>query len=368
MIKHLANSAALVMACSLLAIGIARAGTDGSSAYRSTDFTAVRKYDAHVHANTADPAFLAQAKEDGFELLSINVDYPDFPSIDEQARIAVTLRKSNPRRFHYATTFSMHDWGTRGWAQGVDTRIDHAVSNGAVGVKIWKNVGLVEKNAAGELIMLDDPGLDPVIAHITSLGIPLIDHQGEPFNCWLPLEQMTNDNDRDYFREHPQYHMFLHPEQPRYETLMSARDRFVTHHPELRFVGAHMASLEFDVARLASFLDAHPNANVDLAARMTAVQVQSVRDREKVRQFFIRFADRLLYATDLTYGPEVPPEQFRKEAHAFWISDWRYLATDESQRIEAIRADVAGLALPRKVIDKIYYTNAKRQFVRLKPR
>ena len=347
-----------------LAASLAHADGLEATPYRSADFATVRKYDAHVHVNTADPAFLIQAKQDGFELLSINVDYPDFPPIDAQARIAVVFRNSDPQRFHYATTFSMRGWGTPGWAHSVNARLDRAVSDGAVGVKIWKNVGMVEKTAAGDLIMLDDPGFDPVIAHIESLGITLIDHQGEPFNCWLPLEQMTNDNDREYFREHPQYHMYLHPEQPRYETLMAARDRFVSHHPALRFVGAHMASLEFDVERLAAFLDAHPNANVDLAARLTAVQFQSVRDRDKVRRFFIRYADRLLYATDLTYEPDTPAQQFRREAHEFWLSDWRYLATQETQHIESIRADVAGLALPRAVIDKIYYANAKRQFTR----
>jgi hypothetical protein len=70
----------------------------------------------------------------------------------------------------------------------------------------------------------------------------------------------------------------------------------------------------------------------------------------------------------LTYGPDVPAKQFRKEAHEFWLSDWRYLATDESQHIAAIQAQVPGLALPRRVIDKIYYANAKRQFVRRQAR
>jgi predicted TIM-barrel fold metal-dependent hydrolase len=336
-------------------------------AYAAQDFAKIRKYDAHVHANTTDPAFLAQARQDGFELLSINVDYPDFPSLEEQARITRAMHRADPDRFHFATAFSMRDWGTPAWAEHANDRITKAVADGAVAVKIWKNVGMVERDASGALIMIDDPGFDPVVRRIVALGIPLIAHQAEPYNCWLPLEQMTNEGDREYFREHPQYHMYLHPEQPGYETLMAARDRFVTRHPELRFVGAHMASLEWSVDRLAAFLDAHPNANIDLAARMTAVQYQSVRDRDKVRRFFVRYAGRLLYATDLTQEPAAKPEDFRREAHEFWLSDWRYLATDDTQHIDAIQADVAGLALPRSVIRKIYYTNAKREFVRRVP-
>ncbi len=52
--------------------------------------------------------------------------------------------------------------------------------------------------------------------------------------------------------------------------------------------------------------------------------------------------------------------QFAAEADVFWRSDWVYLATPQVQRIEAIEADVRGLALPKPVIDKIYYSNARR--------
>jgi predicted TIM-barrel fold metal-dependent hydrolase len=190
----------------------------------------------------------------------------------------------------------------------------------------------------------------------------LIAHQGEPHNCWLPLDQMTTDNDREYFANHPQYHMYLHPEMPGYEDQISHRDAFVAAHPQLRFVGAHLGSLEYDVDRIAAFLDRYPNANVDMAARMSQVQYQSVRDYDKVRNFFIKYQDRLLYGTDLTLNPDTNPADFRREAHDFWTRDWRYLATGESQRVDVIKAEARGLALPRAVIDKIYYANSKRAF------
>jgi predicted TIM-barrel fold metal-dependent hydrolase len=133
-----------------------------------------------------------------------------------------------------------------------------------------------------------------------------------------------------------------------------------------------MASLEWSVDELAKFLDAYPNANVDLAARMTQVQYQSQSDYAKVRGFFVKYQDRLMYGTDLTEEPPNPHERaqnppldpagFTHEADTFWRSDWTYLATPGVQRIEAIKADVKGLALPRDVIDKIYYANARRVF------
>lgn len=338
------------------------AETAVADSYSMADFAHVRKYDAHVHSNNPDTAFLEQARADGFELLSINVDYPDFPSLARQHAAVLTLAAKDPRHFHWATTFSMKGFGTPGWADRVNAGLARDVAKGALAVKIWKNVGLAEKDAHGKLIMLDDPGLAPVAEQVRALGVALIDHQGEPQNCWLPLDQMTTDNDREYFSKHPEYYMYLHPEQPGYEDLMSARDRFVAAHPRLRFVGAHLASLEYDVDRIAAFLDRFPNATVDMAARMSQVQYQSVRDREKVRNFFIRYQDRVLYGTDLTYAPDAKPAEFRREAHTVWRSDWRYLATGETQRVDMIGADVPGLALPRAVVDKIYYANAVRVF------
>ena len=330
--------------------------------YTMDDFAHVPKFDAHVHANTVDRAFLEQARADGFELMSINVDYPDFPSIADQHAAAVELAGADSARFHWATTFSMQDYGAADWAGRVQAGLDAAVAEGARAVKVWKNIGMVERDASGRLVMLDDPGLAPVAEHVRALGVPLIAHQGEPHNCWLPLEQMTTANDREYFGKHPQYHMYLHPEMPGYEDLIDARDRFVAAHPGLGFVGAHMASLEYDVDRLGAFLDRFPDATVDLAARMSQVQYQSLRDRERVRGFFIRYQDRLLYGTDLTQGPADDPAEFRRSAHAAWLSDWRYLATEESQRVDLLDADVPGLALPRQVVDKLYHHNAARVF------
>ncbi len=92
-----------------------------------------------------------------------------------------------------------------------------------------------------------------------------------------------------------------------------------------------------------------------------------------MRGFFVKYQDRLLYGSDLTEQPPNPNERaqnppldpagFAHEADAFWRSDWTYLATPDVQHVEAIAADVKGLALPKPVIDKIFYANARRIFL-----
>lgn len=330
--------------------------------YEMDDFARVAKFDAHVHANVVHDAFLAQARADGFSVMSLNVDYPDFPTIAQQQAAVTALAALAPERLYWAATFSMRGFGKPGWEQGMQTHLAQAKARGARAVKIWKNIGMAARADDGSLIMLDNPGLSSSLDTVQGLGLPLIGHLGEPYNCWLPLEQMTTDNDREYFQQHPQYHMFLHPEQPSHADQLAARDRALAAHSGLRFVGAHMASLEYDVDKLADFLDRFPQATVDLAARMSQVQYQSLADRDRVRAFFIRYQDRLLYGTDLTDNPGTPPREFRAEAHAVWTADWRYLATTESQYVQVLHADVPGLALPREVIDKVYYRNAMRVF------
>jgi predicted TIM-barrel fold metal-dependent hydrolase len=330
--------------------------------YSMDDFPLVRKLDAHVHGNVPGPALLEQARADDFELMSINVDYPDFPALADQRAAALAQLKMDPARFHWATTFSMDGFGAAGWAEEVGAGLAADAKQGAKAVKIWKNVGMSERDRGGKLISIDDPRISPVADRVQQLGLTLIAHQGEPYNCWLPLDQMSTDNDREYFAEHPQYHMFLHPEMPSYEDHIRARDNFVAAHPKLRFVGAHLGSLEYDVDRIAAFLERFPNANVDMAARMSQLQYQSVRDYDKVRNFIVKYQDRLLYGTDLTLNPGDDATAFKQEAHGFWTRDWRYLATGESQHVDVIKADVKGLALPRAVIDKIYLANAKKAF------
>lgn len=330
--------------------------------YSRADFSRVPKFDAHVHANLDDPSLVEQACEDGFELMTINVTSPDFPDIAEQRAVAMRLAARYPGRVHWATTFSMGGVGQPGWSERVAIGLEAARADGARAVKVWKDVGMSARDAQGRLVMLDHPDVAQAVAHVRALGMVLIGHQGEPHNCWLPLDEMTDEGDRRYFRRRPQFHMHRHPDLPSHDDLIAMRDRFLSDHPGLSFVAAHLGSLEHDVDRLSEFLDRFPDVVVDTSSRMSQLQHHSSRDQERVRDFFLRHQDRVLYGTDLTFTAQADPERFRRAAHRIWTSDWLYLATAESQHIAAIGADVRGLALPRSVIDKLYRRNASRVF------
>jgi hypothetical protein len=330
--------------------------------FTMADFASVEKVDIHVHINSSDTALIDQAAADHFRLLTINVDYPDFPPLAEQRRVAHALVAAHPERVAYAAAFSMQGWDEPGWQQRVIQELDSEFAQGAVAVKVWKNIGMEFRDAKGRLVMIDDPKFDPVFEFIRQRHKVLIGHQGEPRNCWLPLAEMTVNNDKEYFHEHPQYHMFLHPEMPSYEDQMAARNRMLDRNPQIKFMGAHMASLEWSVDRLAAFLDRYPNTVVDLAARMGQVEFQSNQDRDKVRRFFIRYQDRLLYGTDTAQNVDDKSLELRRETHANWLRDWRYLNTEQSFKVPELDAPVRGLGLPKDVVRKIYSANAERWY------
>jgi predicted TIM-barrel fold metal-dependent hydrolase len=359
------QAVSLIVALALLRAAAAGAPATATSAapdYTLEDFARVEKIDAHVHVHGRADRFIARAVADHFRILTINVDDPDFPPIREQQLTAQSLRERYPGRVAFAATFSVEGFESPGWSAATLRDIDAAVAQGAVGVKIWKNIGMGLRDADGSYVMPDDARLEPIIAHLAAAHIVLLGHQAEPRNCWLPFEQMTVRSDRDYFREHPQYYMYRHPEMPTQAAILAARDRMLRAHPRLRFDGVHLASLEWDVDRVADFLDRYPNADVDVAARLVHLEYQSVRHRDKVRRFLMRYQDRILYGTDTAYGPADSDPAEINALHEEWLEDWRFLVTSDRMHSNDFDGAFRGLGLPRTVIDKIYRRNAEALF------
>ena len=311
--------------------------------------------------DTNRDAFVEQAKRDNFKLLNIVVDVSRGAEwIEEQYDYCLDQKTRHPKDYEFATSFSMEQWDDPDWIKNTLDWLNKGIDEGAVAVKVWKNIGMVFRDKNGELVMIDDPKLDPIFSMLTGKKIPVIGHLGEPKNCWLPLDEMTTNNDKKYFEEHPQYHMYKHPDLPSYEEQIAARDRMLEKNPELIFIGAHMGSLEWSVDELAKRLDKFPNMSVDMAARIGQLFYQTKEDREKVRQFFIKYQDRVLYATDMADGGNRNVDELQREMHRVWLRDWQFLATDDIMTSELLTGEFKGLQLPQEVIDKVYSKNARK--------
>lgn len=352
------NFSSISIACILLTI----LSCSTADFYTVDDFYRVKKVDTHTHPNTENTALVDLAKEDNFMILAVNVDAPHYPSLDEQQRFSLVQKQAGPQHVNFLTSISLSGWGGRDWAEKTIARVHDGFEKGALGIKLWKNIGMVYKDSADKFIMVDDPAFEPLIKYIISQNKTVMAHLGEPKNCWLPLDSMTVNGDRNYYKSHPQYHMYRHPENPSYEELIAARDRFVEKYPDMRFVGAHLGSLEWNVDELAKRLDRFPNMAVDMAARISHLQYQSRLDREKVRDFIIKYKDRLIYATDAGMSATSDPESTRRNLHERWMADWKYFVTDEMMTSPQVNGEFQGLKLPADVVDRIYRKNAVKWF------
>ncbi|MDG5766267.1 amidohydrolase family protein [Balneolales bacterium ANBcel1] len=326
------------------------------------DFHSFQKIDAHIHYNSRGNALLKLAEKYRFNYITINTEVPFFPPIDEQLRIATDIRKSNPGRVEFVGSFSVSEWGEDGWLDKAKKDIEKAIKGGARGIKIWKNIGMDLRDTDDSMVMISDNRFTPLLSWMASEGITVIGHLGEPRNCWLPVKSMTTASDRTYFSKHPEYHMYKYPEYPSYEKQLEARDKILARHPTLQFVGAHLASLEWSVEKVAQWLDHHPAAAVDLAERINHLKLQAVVDHWKVVSFFESYQDRIIYGTDIIYNDSTDEKKICRELARRWVSDWKFLSTDDTLSSSEFTGSFQGLNLPKHILEKIYCLNAKRWY------
>lgn len=213
--------------------------SESSEFYSLEDFEKTEKIDMHLHINTSKLFVVEQAQKDNFKVLTINVDYPAFPPGEEQLEIAVSQKKDYPGIVAYATTFYMEGWDEPDWKEKTIEYIERKIVGGSCAVKVWKNIGMDFRDKSGNMVMIDDPKFDPIFRFVKSQNVPLIGHLGEPKDCWQPTDKMIVDYARNYFLEHPEYHMYKHPELPSYEDQITARDNMLEKNKDIVFVGAH---------------------------------------------------------------------------------------------------------------------------------
>ncbi len=354
----------------LLALGVGPVAAgpemDGASGPKLAALLAMPKVDAHAHLMRfpagEEARFIGFLERMNFKWLDICTFILDGEEdLGEQHRLARHFHSRYPERLGWAVSFPLDRWGEPGWCDSSLAWVEAGFRDGAVAVKLWKDLGMTLRDPDSGFVMVDDPRLGPVLELIRARGKSLVAHIGEPRNCWLPLEEMTTAGDRGYFREFPQYHGYLLPRVPGYARQVAARDNLLTAHPALRTVGCHLGSLEYDVDSLAARLERYPQFAVDLAGRVVHLQLQ---DRDKVRAFVLKYQDRLLYGTDNLVDDKRSLEQQLEHFEQVYRLDCRYFATADELAIEEVHPGFScrGLDLPMEALRLIFHDNAARWY------
>ncbi|GAG45697.1 unnamed protein product, partial [marine sediment metagenome] len=208
-----------------------------------------------------------------------------------QVSFAKEFCSKYPRYYAWCTTFDLSRRNDPDWVSQVKNFLKDNFSSGAAAVKVWKEIGMQIKNPAGEFIQVDDPMFEPIYDFIEQEEKVLFYHIADPVQRWMSSASIKHS---------PKFTDFWNdPDKPSYFDIIASGDNMLAKHPNLKFIGCHLGSISFDLDETAKKLDTYPNLALGTSGTEKYLIGQS---REKVRRFFIKYQDRILYGTDISGG------------------------------------------------------------------
>jgi predicted TIM-barrel fold metal-dependent hydrolase len=258
------------------------------------------------------------------------------------------FKSAVPERFLHFGGVDWSQWSELGdrFGEFAAKQIRTQVERGAQGLKIWKNFGLTVRDHNDQLVSIDDERLIPIWEMAAELHIPVIIHVADPVAFFDPLD---NTNERwEELHAHPDWH-FPSPPYPAFTRIISQFANLVSRHSETVFIGAHVGCYAENLNWVGELLDRCPNFYVDIAARLGELG----RQPYSARRFYIQYADRILFGTDLSPDPEMYRLHFR-----FLESDDEYFNYDLDDPPSQGRWRIYGIHLPEDVLEKVYQKNA----------
>lgn len=248
-----------------------------------------------------------------------------------------------PNRFLVFTNVDFSGIDDAGWTKRTVQQLEDDVKKGASGLKVYKSLGMFNKDSKGNKIHIDDPRIDPVWAKCGELGIPVLIHSADPRQFWQPID---NQNERWLeLKTHPGRR---HDNDPvSWETILQEQHNIFKKHPGTNFINAHMGWYANDLAKLGELMDLYPNMYTEIGA----IIAELGRQPRAAKAFIEKYQDRVLFGKD-SWVPDEYETYFRvlesedeyfpyhKRYHAFWR--------------------MYGLGLPDDLLKKVYYKNAIR--------
>ena len=259
------------------------------------------------------------------------------------------LDAAYPGRF---VTFCNVDWtgvGEAGWSDAAAARLAADVKAGARGLKVFKRLGLHVKDSHGELVMPDDPRIAPLWDKAGELGIPVLIHTADPVAFFQPLDR-HNERYEQLLRR-PEWH-FYGPDYPSFDLLIASLYRLVGAHPRTHFITAHVGCYPENLGFVSKMLDEHPNLYTDISARI----VELGRVPYSAREWFIKYADRIVFGTDA--APSIP--MYQRHFRFLETDDEYFNDREETPPGPPRRWKIYGVDLPDDVLRQVYHANAAR--------
>ncbi len=256
------------------------------------------------------------------------------------------VKKNFPKRFGVFFNINFNRIDDENFKSTTTLLINDAVNQGAIGLKVYKNLGLNLRDSRGKRVPVDDERLSFIWEECAKLNIPVLIHSGEPkaffdpidkFNeRWLHAREKPNS-----FRSSDQY--------PAFDKVMLEQHNMFRKHSKTTFINAHFGWYANDLSKLSKILDELQNVSVEFGAVINELG----RQPRAAKKFFIEYQDRILFGKDI----------YKKDEYYIYF---RVLETSD-EYIQYYRKRhglwrLYGMGLPDDVLKKIYYENALKMF------
>jgi predicted TIM-barrel fold metal-dependent hydrolase len=175
--------------------------------------------------------------------------------------------------------------------------------------------------------------------------MPINIHVGEDKWMYQPMDE-TNDGLMNAWT----WRVSKDPGVLQHDEVVDTLERAAKKHPRTIFIACHFANCCSDLNHLGAMLDACPNLYADMGARLAEISPIP----RFVSSFFRRYADRLMYGTDM--DPQA--EMYRVTFRLLETADEHFYPAYFSKYHWPMHA----LALPDDILHKVYRDNALRVF------
>jgi predicted TIM-barrel fold metal-dependent hydrolase len=234
--------------------------------------------------------------------------------------------------------------------------VDLLSEMGVDGVKMIEGKPSIKKRFS--IPNFDDPLFAPYWEKMAITQTPLIFHVNDPEEFWDAESIPAWARDMGWYYGDG---TFVENED-QYRQVLAVLDR----HPILNVTFAHFFFLSDQLDRLGEYFDRYPNMRVDLTPGIEMYSNFS-KDPDKVRDFFIKYQDRIIYGTDIGAqailtdcmpGIKVKDSLARIElVRTFLEGDGPFTLENEGFLFGGNKAVFHGIQLPDPVLDKIYFKN-----------
>jgi predicted TIM-barrel fold metal-dependent hydrolase len=199
-------------------------------------------------------------------------------------------------------------------------------------------------------VSMTDPYYAGYWDRVEELGVPIVCHVNDPEEFWDPARTPRWAKERNWG---------YGPDDVKKEQLYAEVDEVLTRHPGLRIILAHFYFLSADLPRAARFFDEHPTVCFDLAPGIEMLYNLS-RDVDASRSFFVKYADRIVFGTDLSSGQSVEEGRIRAGIVFRWLeSEDAFRVPQAADFLLGSPEDgvIRGMSLPDGVLSTIYRDN-----------